>query len=104
MSVQTDGGLNEDDRAYVLEKVRGALLRFGASNYGELAGLLKDAVDRIVLVSARTTSASCCSNRNGNEKKYYDGVTQIVPILRTFCMYFSVGVSVHCTETVDSNL
>jgi hypothetical protein len=69
MSVQTDGGLNEDDRAYVLEKVRGALLRFGASNYGELAGLLKDAVDRRFgsdwqcVVGRKEGFGSCLSQR-----------------------------------------
>ena len=42
VSVQTDVGLSNDDRSYVLGKTRTAIANIGQANFGELAGFMKD--------------------------------------------------------------
>ena len=45
VSVQTDVGLSNDDRSYVLGKTRAAIAKLGQANFGELAGFMKDSMD-----------------------------------------------------------
>lgn len=45
VSVQTDVGLSNDDRSFVLGKTRAAIAKLGQTNFGELAGFMKDSMD-----------------------------------------------------------
>ena len=38
-------GLSDGDRSYVLDKTRAAIAKLGQTNYGELAGFMKDSMD-----------------------------------------------------------
>ena len=45
VSVQTDVGLSNEDRSYVLGKTRAAIANIGQADFGELAGFMKDSMD-----------------------------------------------------------
>ena len=45
VSVQTDVGLSNDDRSYVLGRTKAAIAKLGQTNFGELAGFMKDSMD-----------------------------------------------------------
>ena len=44
-------GLSDGDRSYVLDKTRAAIAKLGQTNYGELAGFMKDSMDSRYCIS-----------------------------------------------------
>lgn len=78
------GELNRDDRTYIVEQVRIGLFKIGSDCYGELAGWIKDTLDRRYgpewqcVVGKKDAFGSCLSPLSGQYLNFSIGDSGIL--------------------------